>query len=230
MANNAYMQGRKTYQRPQAMLFADNPGYVDENGFHIPEGNEIGSDVQPSGTGDFIILSDNNRDKIEFSTNRIEKRERMVNGRMRAYHIADKLEISTSWSMLPSRAYKADPDFQVGNTKYSDATGKSKYEAKTLANGLTPNTLYDYYGQYTTDGGAGGVELLKWYENHQGSFWVFLSYDKYSNFGSTDEAYNQLGKYSQVIEVFFSDFSYSVVKRGGDNFDFWDISLKLEEV
>ena len=216
MVANAYMQGRKKYGRPQAMLWADNPGYVDSNGFHIPEGNEIGSNVLPSGSGNFLILSDDNRDKIDFGTNRIEKRERMVNGRMRSYHIADKLEVSTSWNMLPSRSYFADPDFQLNSATYSDGTGVSKYKLPTLADGLAPNTLYNPTGEYTSDGGAGGAELLDWYEN--------------TNFGKTDTAFEQLGKYSQVVEVFFSEFTYSVVKRGGNNYDFWDISVKLEEV
>lgn len=230
MVANAYMSGRKKYGRPQAMIWADNPGYVDSNGFHIPEGNEIGSNVLPSGSGNFIILSDDNRSPIDFKTNRIEKRERMVNGRMRSYHIADKLELSTSWDMLPSRSHKADPDFQLDDALYYEGTGKSKYKLKTQEDGLTPNELYDPQGQYTSDGGAGGVELLDWYENNQGSFWVYLSYDKYSNFGKTDSAFNNLTKYSQVIEVYFSDFSYSVVKRGGTNYDFWNVSVSLEEV
>ena len=38
-----------------------------------------------------------------------------------------------------------------------------------------------------------------------------------------------VNKYNEVIEVFFSDFSYSVVKRSGLNFDFWNVSLSLEE-
>jgi hypothetical protein len=42
--------------------------------------------------------------------------------------------------------------------------------------------------------------------------------------------YNKLGRYNQVIEMYISDFSYTVNKRGGTNFDFWDISVSLEEV
>jgi len=42
MATNAYMAGRKKYQRPQGILFADNEG-IKVDGFHIPEGDEIGS-------------------------------------------------------------------------------------------------------------------------------------------------------------------------------------------
>jgi hypothetical protein len=217
MANNTYMSGRKKYSRPQAMLFADNPG-TKVDGFYIPDGDEIGANtglVAPN--RQFLILSDDNRSEIDFSPVRIEKRERMINGRMRSYHIADKLNISTSWNMLPSRAYDTKANF--------DSSGNADM-AKTSAR---QNPL-----EFTTDGGAGGVELLDWYDNHQGSFWVYLAYDKYTNFedtdsSSTDNRFNNVNKYNEIIEVFFSDFNYSVVKRSGLNFDFWNVSLSLEE-
>jgi hypothetical protein len=217
MATNNYMAGRKKYSRPQAMLFADNPG-TKINGFYVPDGSEIGantgSQVNP---GDFLILSDNNRSVIDFKPVRIEKRERMINGRMRSYHIADKLQISTSWNMLPSRAYDTIAGF--------DANGNPD---------LQPTVTRTSPLEFTTDGGAGGVELLDWYDNHKGSFWVYLSYDKYTNFEDTDSTakdnrFNNVNKYNEIIEVFFSDFSYSVVKRSGLNFDFWNVSLTLEE-
>ena len=219
MTTNSYMSGRKKYSRPQAMLFADNPG-IKVNGFYVPDGVEIGSNTGTGGTpGDFLILSDDNRSNIDFKTNRIEKRERMINGRMRSYHIADKLQISTSWNMLPSRAFDSAANFEIdGNPDMTQTEAR-------------PNPL-----QFTTDGGAGGVELLEWYERHKGSFWVYLSYDKYSNFSDTDISEidsrlnpANLANYSEVVEVFFTDFSYAVVKRSGLNFDFWDVSLTLEE-
>jgi hypothetical protein len=217
MATNTYMSGRKKYSRPPAMLFADNPGPKVE-GFYIPDGYEIGSYSGSEGaTGDFLILSDDNRSEIDFKPTRIEKRERMINGRMRSYHIADKLQISASWDMLPSRAYDSKADF--------DTNGNADMQSSISR----PKPL-----EFTTDGGAGGVELLNWYENHKGSFWVYLAYDKYTNFEDTDltevdNRFNNINKYNEIIEVFFSDFNYSVVKRSGLNFDFWNVSLTLEE-
>jgi hypothetical protein len=32
------------------------------------------------------------------------------------------------------------------------------------------------------------------------------------------------------MEVYFADFNYTVVKRGGANHDLWNISVTLEEV
>ena len=197
MATATYLAGRNKYGRPQAMLFSDNPGVLD-NGFYVPQGTEF---------EDFIILSDHNREKIDFRPNRIETKVRTINGRMRSYHIADKLNISTSWKFLPSRASSAEPfiDQESGQTF------------------IGPNDL-----AYTADNGAGGVDLLNWYENHQGSFWVFLAYDKLTNFSS--DRYNKLSQYNEIIEVFFEDFQYDIVNRGRGTHDFWDISLSLEEV
>jgi hypothetical protein len=207
MSSAEYLTGRKKYQRPQAILLADNPGTLID-GLYVPNGYEIngntGLEANTDTYNQFLILSDDGRSPISFTQNRIEKRERMINGRMRSYHVADKLGISTSWSMLPSRSHKLNPDFNL-------STGKS------IVTG------------YTTDGGAGGVEVLDWYENHQGSFWVYLSYDKYTEFGKNDAAYQHLNQYSQLVEMFFADFSYSVEKRGGTNHDLWNISFSLEE-
>jgi hypothetical protein len=218
MSTAPYMLGRKKYQRPQAMLWSDNSGTL-VDGLYVPNGLEVGqnpgTETDPSAYNQFLILSDDNRSPIDFTPNRIETRERMINGRMRSYHIADKLSISTSWQMLPSRSYFAVPEF-------NPTTGISPYNGYGSPSGADT--------QYTTDGGAGGVELLDWYENHQGPFWVYLSYDKYSNFGKDANAYAHLAQYSQLVQMYFSDFSYNVVKRGGSNFDFWNISVTLEEV
>jgi len=218
MATNSYMSGRKKYSRPQAMLFSDNPG-TKVGGFYIPQGDEIGSlGASVDGYGEFLILSDDNRSEINFKPTRIEKRERMINGRMRSYHIADKLEITVSWDMLPSRAFDTYASFNDNGKP--DLTKNVETRPKPM--------------EFTTDGGAGGVELLDWYENHKGSFWVYLAYDKYTNFKDVyetapDERFTNTNKYNEVIEMFFSDFSYSVVKRSGLNFDFWNVSLTLEE-
>jgi hypothetical protein len=146
---------------------------------------------------------------MQFNTQRIEQRQRTINGRMRSYHIADKLSMSVSWNMLPSRGY-------AGLAEYNETTGLSPDKGTT--------------DEYTADGGAGGVELLDWYENHQGPFWMYLAYDKYTNFEGQNYQYNALNRYNQIIQVYFADFSYSVVKRGGTNHDLWNISVTLEEV
>jgi len=211
MATAAYLTGRRRYQRPQALLWSENPGTL-SNGLFLPDGYEVQGNFDGSTDADlinqFLILSDHNRGELNFTPTRIEQRQRTINGRMRSYHIADKLTMSVSWNNLPSRSYYQDAGFAL--------------------TGLSPDK--NTTGEFTADGGAGGVELLDWYENHTGPFWMFLAYDKYSNFGKADADYGHLAQYNQIIEVYIADFNYSVVKRGGSNHDLWNISVTLEEV
>jgi hypothetical protein len=211
MAGASYLTGRKRYQRPQGILWSENSGTL-VDGLYIPNGYEVGTDTDEADESllnQFIVLSDHNRSELSFSPQRIEQRQRTINGRMRSYHIADKMNISFSWSMLPSRSY-------YQNAYFDETTGQSPYKNST--------------GEYTADGGAGGVTILDWYNTHQGPFWMYLAYDKYSNFGEDNSAYGHLGQYNEIMEVYFSSFNYSVVKRGGNNFDLWNISVTLEEV
>ena len=201
MASSEYLNNRKYYGRPQAMLFSNNPGSV-ENGFYVPDGEEF---------NDFLILSDHNREPISFSQQRIENRVRTVNGRMRSYHIADKVIISTRWQNLPSRS--------ASSRIITNESGQAF---------IGSNDLF-----YTADKGAGAMDILDWYENNQASFWVFIAYDKFNNFEVDDPElkydYSKMNQYNEIIEVFFSDFQHDVSKRGQASHDFWDISLTLEE-
>lgn len=213
MATVNYLSGRKKYGRPQAIMFSDNGGQQvlgdDGKTYIVPDGIEYGAQISgPEGNNpQFLILSDHNRQSIDIKPLRIEKRERTINGRMRSFYNADKNIFSTSWSDLPSRGFSNSPDF-------NPSTGQRDLDAFN----------------YTVDGGAGGGELLDWYESHSGSFFMFLAYDKKSNFGGDQNAYNHLGQYQEVVEVFFSDFSYTINKRGQNSYDLWNISMSLEEV
>lgn len=212
MASKDYLLGRQKYTRPQAMLWSDSAGTLID-GLWVPTGYERTSDntglSQSQIDNSFLILSDHNRGEINVATQRIEQRQRMINGTMRSYHNADKLVLNTSWAMLPSRAFSSRSDFNQ-NTGASEYTGTSD--------------------QYTVDGGAGGNEMLKWYQDHTGPFWVFLSYDNYNEFGTDSNAYGHLAQYSQVIQMYLSSFDYTIVKRGGSNYDMWNVSISLEEV
>ncbi len=212
-----YMQRRKKYNRPSAMLWSENSGTLIEDPtsttvpkkkIYIPSGFEVGANTDdiddPQMIDQFLMLTDDNRSPLDFSDERIEKRERMINGRMRSYHIADKMKLSTSWSMIPSRSHSDVPNFD-------------------------PSTGIPANKAYTTDGGAGGADMLEWYDAHKGSFWVFLAYDRKGIFKGLPDSYDHLRQYNQLIEMFISNFTYSVEKRG-TNFDYWNVSVTLEEV
>lgn len=198
MANLTYLTNRKQWTRPQAIVWLDNITPLDNINI---EGNEYES---------FLILSDHNRSDISFKNDRIENRKRLINGTMRSYHIADKLSISWSWDLLPSRSFNKDPLF--------NSSGSA----------LAVNLI-----DYTADGGAGGREIVAWYQNHPGVFYMMLAYDVLKddtyNGVSASTQYNQLSAYNQIIPVYFSSFDYSVQKRGGTNHDLWNISISLEE-
>jgi len=81
--------------------------------------------------------------------------------------------------------------------------------------------------EFTADGGAGGADLLTWYRETHGPFWVFLSYDNYPNFEGNTDVWNQFDKYSDRYMMYFTSFNYSVEKRG--LYDMWNVSVSLEE-
>lgn len=211
------MAGRAKWSRPQGLLFSNDAGTIDA-GIFVPQGTVEGSD--------FLILSDHNRGEVNLSNQRIENRVRTINATMRSYHTADKVNLSVAWTNLPSRSHSDE-------VTYDAVTGRPVYagtEQTYSENGLpspyaSPASVTT---EYTADGGAGGVELLEWYENHVGPFYVYLSYDKYTNFNSSK--YQHLNQYSQVLHMYFSSFDYTVVKRGATNFDLWNITMSLEEV
>ena len=126
------------------MLWSDSSGTL-SNGIWVPSGEE---------GVDFLILSDHNRSQIAVGGQRIENKQRMINGRMRSYFIADKVTFSVAWQRLPSRSYSSAPEF--GST------------GAYIGSGI----------EYTVDGGAGGSQMFQWYNDHPGEFWVYLSYDK----------------------------------------------------
>lgn len=199
MASKSYMQGRMSFLKGGTRPQAM---LWSNNAGTLDNGYYV-----PTGTEgeDFIIVSDHNRSDINISQDRIETRKRMINGGMRSYWIADKLKISTSWNRLPSRPFDIPMNFlEDGQPAYSG------------------------YTSYTVDGAAGGMDMVSWYEDHPGPFYLYLSYDRYRVNGV--ENYSRLGTYTHIIRAYFASFDYNVEKRSGGGFDFWNISLTMEEV
>lgn len=89
----AYNYLQQKYSRPSLIIFTEDEPIQGT-------GSRDGKwDLGPS----YLYLSDNNRSELAVSFERIEHRQRMINGTMRSYHIADKKTYSTSWKKLPSR-------------------------------------------------------------------------------------------------------------------------------
>lgn len=208
-------QTRWEWTRPNFVTLSENQGryFVNET-----DPNNVSRLWLPEGTEgeDFLLLSDHNRSSAPFATERIGARKRMINGDMRAYHVADKLSLTLSWDDLPSRAYST-----IGG--YADWVNNPNGCAK-----------------FTVDGGAGGVEMMNWYNSHKDSVWAFFSFD---GVGS-DDVHNDVvfRGYGRVYEMMITDFNYEVTKRssgfpvtnGGNTevlfLDLWNVSMTLEEV
>lgn len=65
---------------------------------HMPRG----SILQVNSNGTFYALSEHNRSEFAITPQRIEKTQRMANGTLRKFWIADKRTFSLSWDMLPA--------------------------------------------------------------------------------------------------------------------------------
>jgi hypothetical protein len=132
MDRDVYLKSRKKWIRPQAIIFSNNSnGLI--NGVPQIDGTE---------REDFIILSDHNRSDISFSANRLENRKRMVNGHMRSYHIADKMNISFSYSLLPSRSFDGDPEFNSNGINFN-GRGDNSHENFVISKGAYDVTKLD---------------------------------------------------------------------------------------
>lgn len=225
----AEFEARWEWNRPNFIVLSENQGryFIDEANdreIWLPEGQE---------NTDFILLSDHNRSTAPFGTERIGARKRMINGDMRAYFVADKLNISLSWDELPSRAYS----LIEGYTSYAQYEASKVAYRDWIRNGQVgvPPTTTTPVCKFTVDGGAGGVEMLNWHNGHKGSMWAFFSFD-----GIGIELGNEttFRGYARVYEMMITEFDYEIVKRSagfqmGDEtyyLDLWNVSMSLEEV
>lgn len=85
---------QKIWSRPALIIFTEaTPTVVDA----ITGQYDLGT----AGTN-YLYLTDDSRSEMQISIERIEYKKRMINGRMRSYHVADKKTFAVSWADLPS--------------------------------------------------------------------------------------------------------------------------------
>lgn len=176
---------RKTWTRPTLVIFGERAPIASNANTGVWD---IGDNAIAGQK--FYYLTDDSRSDVSINLERIEYKKRMINGRMRAYHVADKKTFSMSWNNLTTSA-SAISEFRTTAGRNNIASAK---------------------------------EMLDWYQDHTGSFYLTLVYDNPSV--STDV----LVKYRlETYNVFFESFSYSINKRGPMH-DLWDVSITLVEV
>jgi hypothetical protein len=85
---------QRIWTRPALMIFSENAP--------SPVNAASGQWNLGSADTDFLYLTDDSRSELQIAIERIEYKKRMINGRMRSYHVADKKAFSVSWQDLPS--------------------------------------------------------------------------------------------------------------------------------
>jgi hypothetical protein len=81
----------------------------------------------------FRRVTEHNRAPLSINTERIESSQRMANGTLRKYFIADKLNLSVSWEMVPSfRNETVDGAWGAEDIKnfYESAAGRGPFRIK----------------------------------------------------------------------------------------------------
>lgn len=88
-------------------------------------------------------VTDHNRAELGIDVERIEKKQRMANGTLRKYIIADKRNFSTSWTMLPKLTAQTVDGFWGADAIeqfYNTTTGSFSLE---LSDGDTETYTYN---------------------------------------------------------------------------------------
>lgn len=127
---------------------------------HMPRGSILqiqGYDLSANG-GDGSLkynkVTEHNRSQFDISTDRIEKQQRMGNGTLRKYFVADKKTFSLSWDMLPSyRTLTVDGAWGAEDLRsfYASAQGQGSFNIRiNLAkDGTNQESVSGKYEEYT---------------------------------------------------------------------------------
>ena len=204
-----------------------------------------------------IKLSDHNRQPISIQTNRIEKQQRMSNGTLRKFFIADKKSISISWNMLPSfSTFTADngygamdiKSFYEGSaSKASGAlSGKNLFDVTIRYGGPSNITNISSNGTtvtYTSANNFSTGNIISLYDNNPSAYNlsnVSVASATSSQFTVTNAASGAFVSggeafKTETFSMIFTSCSFEVVKRNVKEVstdtaqEFWNVSLSMEE-
>jgi hypothetical protein len=133
----------------------------------VPRGSILqihGHDVLGDNTIKYNKVTEHNRSQFEISTDRIEKQQRMANGTLRKYFVADKKTFNLSWDMLPSyRTLTVDGAWGAEDLRsfYLSTEGQSSFDIRVnLAKSGTNEELFGYE-QYNVVFGSCNFTVLK---------------------------------------------------------------------
>jgi hypothetical protein len=102
----------------------------------------------------FRRLTEHNRAPLSINTERIESSQRMANGTLRKYFIADKLNLNVSWEMIPSfRNETADGGWGAEDIKnfYESSAGRSTFRVRINPTVFSTTLIEDSNGSLVDD-------------------------------------------------------------------------------
>ena len=102
----------------------------------------------------FRRLTEHNRQPLSLDTERIESVQRMANGTLRKYFIADKLTLSVSWEMIPSfRNETVDGAWGAEDIKnfYESTAGRGTFRVKINPTVFSPSLVEESDGALADD-------------------------------------------------------------------------------
>jgi hypothetical protein len=102
----------------------------------------------------FRRLTEHNRAPLSLNTERIESSQRMANGTLRKYFIADKLNINVSWEMVPSfRNETVDGAWGAEDIKnfYESPAGRGSFRVKINPTVFSTSLIEESDGAFVDD-------------------------------------------------------------------------------
>lgn len=115
-------------------------------------------------TKDWIKLSEHNRSEISMDVERIQQSQRMSNGTLRKFFVADKKRFSVSWSMLPgTRGYTVDGQWGALDLIefYKSSEGQSTFDIRINFAKDGTNQESSGYEPYTVSCTSFNATLIK---------------------------------------------------------------------
>jgi hypothetical protein len=164
-----------------------------------------GISVSPDNGTTWYALSDHNRQPIQYAPQRIEQVQRMANGTMRKFVVANKAIYDTTWQALPSAS-----------------------QTITSQSGIS---LQSY--QPTVDGKMGAAFMKAFYDKYVTQPILLKLTYAVDNITGTGHVPSQLANPStdnhQILTVYMTNFVYTVSKRL-TLLDYVDVTLQFTEV
>ena len=124
------------------------------NTYTSPVANLNGLSFSSSNSLRFRRLTEHNRQPLSLNTERIESVQRMANGTLRKYFIADKLTLSVSWEMIPSfRNETVDGAWGAEDIKnfYESTAGRGTFRVKINPTVFSPSLVEESDGALADD-------------------------------------------------------------------------------